>query len=72
VRRVVAATHALAGSGSARPVPEEGPNELVSLARSFNELGQQLERAREAERAFFLSVSHELKTPLTCSRTRCA
>jgi signal transduction histidine kinase len=68
VRRVVAATNALAGSGSAPPVPAEGPDELVSLARSFNELADQLARAREAERAFLLSVSHELKTPLTSIR----
>ena len=68
VRRVVAATNALAGSGSAPPVIAEGPNELVSLARSFNDLADQLATARETERAFLLSVSHEFKTPLTSIR----
>jgi two-component system sensor histidine kinase BaeS len=46
----------------------EGPRELASLAESFNDVAVQLARAREAERAFLLSVSHELKTPLTAIR----
>ena len=36
--------------------------------RAFNDLAEQLARAREAERSFLLSVSHELKTPLTAIR----
>ena len=47
------------------PVPVEGAAELATLAVSFNDLAEQLARAREAERSFLLSVSHELKTPLT-------
>ena len=35
---------------------------------AFNDLAEQLARAREAERTFLLSVSHELKTPLTAIR----
>ena len=46
-------------------VPAEGAAELVSLAESFNHMAIELEHARDAERAFLLSVSHELKTPLT-------
>jgi signal transduction histidine kinase len=46
----------------------EGPRELALLAESFNEVAVQLAKAREAERAFLLSVSHELKTPLTAIR----
>jgi two-component system OmpR family sensor kinase len=68
VRRVAAATRSLAASGSAAPIAVEGPEELASLARSFNDLAQQLARARDAERSFLLSVSHELKTPLTAIR----
>jgi two-component system sensor histidine kinase BaeS len=68
VRRVAEASRTLAVSGSAEPVPVEGPRELAVLASSFNEMAQQLERAREAERSFLLSVSHELKTPLTAIR----
>ncbi|MDX6396604.1 MAG: hypothetical protein QOJ43_12 [Gaiellaceae bacterium] len=69
VKRVAEATRGLA-SASARPplVPVEGPRELAQLAESFNEVAVALGKAREAERAFLLSVSHELKTPLTAIR----
>jgi signal transduction histidine kinase len=65
VARVAAASRSLASGTPPEPVPAEGAAELVTLARSFNELAQQLARAKEAERNFLLSVSHELKTPLT-------
>ena len=44
------------------------PRELAELAEHFNEMAAELERSREAQRAFLLSVSHELKTPLTAIR----
>jgi two-component system, OmpR family, sensor kinase len=68
LRRVADATRSLASGGSPHPVPVEGARELASLARSFNEMAAQLETARAAERSFLLSVSHELKTPLTAIR----
>ena len=48
--------------------PEEGAAELASLAQAFNEMAEQLAASRESERNFLLSVSHELKTPLTAIR----
>jgi two-component system, OmpR family, sensor kinase len=69
VRRVAEATRGLADSTGEPPlVPVEGPHELALLAESFNDVAVQLAKAREAERAFLLSVSHELKTPLTAIR----
>ena len=68
VRRVAAASRALGQERSPPAVPVEGPPEVAALARSFNEMAVQLSRAREAERNFLLSVSHELKTPLTAIR----
>jgi two-component system OmpR family sensor kinase len=65
VVRVAEASRSLADGTQPEPVPEEGATELATLARSFNELARQLARARDAERTFLLSVSHELKTPLT-------
>ena len=50
------------------PLPEEGARELASLAQAFNEMAAQLATSRESERNFLLSVSHELKTPLTAIR----
>ena len=68
VRRVAAASRSLARGLHPDPVPVEGAAELATLATAFNDLAEQLSRAREAERNFLLSVSHELKTPLTAIR----
>jgi len=68
IRRVAEATQALAAEGRAEPLPAGGPAELAALAHAFNETAAQLAESREAERAFLLSVSHELKTPLTAIR----
>jgi signal transduction histidine kinase len=68
IRRVAEATEELAAEGRAEPLPEEGPAELAALAHAFNEMAAQLAASRESERNFLLSVSHELKTPLTAIR----
>jgi signal transduction histidine kinase len=68
IQRVAAASRKLARGTDPDPVPVEGAAELATLARAFNDLAEQLGRAREAERSFLLSVSHELKTPLTAIR----
>lgn len=68
IRRVAAATRALAADESHEPLPTGGTTELASLAQAFNQMTEQLAAAREAERDFLLSVSHELKTPLTAIR----
>ena len=41
---------------------------MRQLAAAFNELSEELHHAQDAERAFLLSISHELKTPLTAIR----
>jgi two-component system sensor histidine kinase BaeS len=68
VRRVAAASRSLARGEHPDPVPVEGGTELRTLATAFNDLAVQLAKAREAEQSFLLSVSHELKTPLTAIR----
>ena len=68
VHRVAEASRSLARGAHPDPVPVEGAAELATLAQAFNDLAEQLARAREAERSFLLSVSHELKTPLTAIR----
>lgn len=66
--RVVDAVHGLAAGGSPLPLVESGTAETAALAASFNHLSEELHRAQDAEKAFLLSVSHELKTPLTVIR----
>jgi two-component system OmpR family sensor kinase len=68
VGRVAQASRSLAAGLAPGIVPIEGSDELAVLASSFNDMAAQLARAREAERGFLLSVSHELKTPLTAIR----
>jgi len=43
-------------------------DELAGLAATLNTMAAQLELARGAERSFLLSVSHDLRTPLTSIR----
>ncbi len=57
------------GDLSARVATDGGPDdELRSLARSLDAMAEELETARGHERAFLLSVSHDLRTPLTSIR----
>ena len=65
VRRVSAAALQLADGQNDGVVPVEGPREVAQMAQAFNEMSATLGRAQEAEQSFLLSVSHELKTPLT-------
>lgn len=67
IRQLSDATRSVA-SGQTVQVPVNGTDELAQLATSFNQMSGQLTGARESERAFLLSVSHELKTPLTAIR----
>ena len=68
VDRIAAAARTLAGGRHPEPVAVEGATEIATLASAFNELAAQLRQAQEAEQNFLLSVSHELKTPLTAIR----
>ena len=68
IGRLAAATRRLASGEPGVTVPVEGSDELAGLGRSFNAMSGDLARARESERAFLESVSHELKTPLTSIR----
>ena len=68
VSRVAAASMRLAAGEDPGELREEGAGEVAMLAAAFNHLSTELSRAQDAERAFLLSVSHELKTPLTAIR----
>jgi signal transduction histidine kinase len=50
------------------PLRDHDYAESTSLARSINEMAQSLEEARNRERQLLLSVSHDLRTPLTSIR----
>jgi signal transduction histidine kinase len=68
VRRLAEASGRLAEGEAGVTVTPQGPRELRELAVSFNDMNSKLTKAQETEQAFLLSVSHELKTPLTSVR----
>ena len=68
LRRLGAAAGELAAGRRPEPVPYEGTAELDELAGAFNGMSEQLALAHDAERAVLLSVSHDLRTPLTSIR----
>ena len=68
IGELAAATRRLASGEAGVTVPVDGRDELAALGRSFNDMSVELERARESQRTFLESVSHELKTPLTSIR----
>lgn len=63
--RVVAAAQQLSSGRQPEPLPEDGPQEIATVARSFNQMARSLADA-DRERALMLAgVSHDLRTPLT-------
>ncbi len=63
--QVVGAAQQLAHGQSPATLPDDGPEEIATVARSFNQMAQSL-AAADHERALMLAgVSHDLRTPLT-------
>lgn len=71
IREASAATQQIAaGHLSTRLVepPATHHDELAELSRNVNGMAEALERSRSLEQQFLLSVSHDLRTPLTSIR----
>jgi two-component system, OmpR family, sensor kinase len=68
IDQLAAATRRVASGEADVAVPVTGEDELAELGHSFNAMAAELTSAREAQRSFLESVSHELKTPLTSIR----
>ncbi len=66
VRVLDATTHRIAtGSLKSRVAVAGGPPELRRLARSFNEMADNVEDVLEQQRAFVADASHQLRNPLS-------
>jgi signal transduction histidine kinase len=65
LRRVAEAAGAVAGGDYSTRLAPEGPNEVRTLAGTFNQMVERVQSINQAQRDFVSNVSHELKTPLT-------
>ncbi|MBM3148300.1 MAG: HAMP domain-containing histidine kinase, partial [Actinobacteria bacterium] len=68
LKRMAQASDRLAADRPVEPVPVKGPSEVRRATRAFNAMTAHLTRAQDTEQQFLLSVTHELKTPLTSIR----
>ncbi|HZM72486.1 MAG TPA: ATP-binding protein [Candidatus Polarisedimenticolia bacterium] len=59
------AARRIADGDYAARVPRDGPEEVASLADSFNQMAVALEEQERMRRDFITNAAHELKTPLT-------
>ena len=56
------------GTKDIEPLSEEGPKELVSLARSFNTMAREISLLLENRTTLLAGISHDLRTPLARMR----
>lgn len=68
LERLVHATRALAAEAQPEPLPEDGPQEIATLSRSFNRLVSSLDEVDRERTLMLAGVSHDLRTPLTVMR----
>ncbi|KPD16622.1 histidine kinase [Burkholderia sp. ST111] len=68
VKRLMNATHRLAGGDYTARVPAGRRDELGRLAGDFNVLADSLQKTERSRRDFIADISHELRTPLAVLR----
>jgi two-component system sensor histidine kinase BaeS len=65
VREMALAAEGIAAGNYTTRVPGSGPNELASLADSFNRMAKSLAEQEQQRTDFIANAAHELRTPLT-------
>lgn len=64
VKRLERAARKVAAGDFSQPIRADSDDELGQLARTFNEMQDQLARLDRARKQFIASASHELRTPI--------
>lgn len=65
LRRMARAAERIAGGDYTIRVRSSGPDELASLAESFNRMALSLAEQEQQRKDFIVNAAHELRTPLT-------
>ncbi|WP_375482144.1 sensor histidine kinase [uncultured Jatrophihabitans sp.] len=65
LRRTAAAAHSVAAGNRDVTLPAVGPAEVVEVSEAVNSIAGALRHSEARQREFLLSVSHDLRTPLT-------
>ena len=66
IRAIQKAVSAFSGGDFTARVPLDGSREMRELAESINRMAEDLSNLEESRKTFVASVSHELRSPMTC------
>jgi len=65
LRELTRASAQMGRGATPQPVTEEGPTEISTLARAFNQMADDLKKLDDERALLLAGVSHDLRTPLT-------
>ncbi len=70
MRQLAIAAEALGRGEEVKRIPEEGPDDIRSMALAFNVMQERLQRFVSDRTAMLAAIGHDLRTPITSLRLR--